>query len=118
MKITYTEKKVMDVIWDKEPVRSREIVEYCNSSFGWKSTTTFTFLKRLSDKGIIVNESSIITSLISKDDIEKEFSQEVVQDVFNQSLPSFLTAFLHGRLLSEKECDELVRLIQSHRENK
>lgn len=116
MKISYTEKKVMDMIWDKEPVKSKDIVDYCSNNFGWKSTTTFTFLKRLINKGIIKNESSVVTSLISKDSIEQETSNEFVQDVFNESLPSFLAAFLHGKRLSNSECKELIKLIEDHKE--
>ena len=118
MKISYTEKRVMDLIWENEPVRSRNIVNRCEESFGWKSTTTFTFLKRLSEKGIIVNDSSIIRSLVSKDEIEQEYSKEIVQNAFNDSLPTFLTAFLHDKKLNDSEYEELINLINSHKKVK
>lgn len=118
MKITYTEKKVMDFIWEKEPVKSKHIVEYCKNHFDWKNTTTFTFLKRLENKGIIVNNSSIVSSLISKNDIEQDVSREFVQDAFNDSLPSFLAAFLNGKRLSDKDYKEIKKLIDEHRKGK
>lgn len=117
MKITYTEKKFMDFIWAHEPVRSKEIVEYCRDCFGWKNTTTYTFLKRLEEKGIIVNDSSTVHSLISQSQIEEDVSREVISDGFRNSLPLFLTAFLNGQKLSKEECDELMALIKSHRED-
>ena len=83
-----------------------------------KNTTTFTFLKRLENKGIVVNNNSIVSSLISKDNIEQEASKEFVQDVFNQSLPSFLAAFLNGKHLSDKEYKEIKKLIDEHRMEK
>ena len=116
MKISYTEKKVMDMIWEKEPVHSRDVVEYCRLRFDWKNTTIYTFLKRLEEKGIIVNDHSLITSLVSREEIEQESSREFVQDVFADSLPSFLVAFLHGKKLTEEECGELISLIESHQE--
>ena len=118
MKISYTEKKVMEMIWENEPVRSRDVVKHCKDTFDWKPTTVFTFLKRLGDKGIINNNDSIITSLVSKEEIEQESSNEFIQSVFSESLPSFLAAFLHGKQLSEEESNELIKLIEAHKEKK
>ena len=83
-----------------------------------KRTSKIKRCRWLENKGIVVNNNSIVSSLISKDNIEQEASKEFVQDVFNQSLPSFLAAFLNGKHLSDKEYKEIKKLIDEHRMEK
>ena len=42
----------MDLLWDREPVSSGELVAVCDQKFGWKKSTTYTFIKRLQEKGV------------------------------------------------------------------
>ena len=51
-----------ELIWEKEPVSSGELVKLCNEKFGWKKSTTYTVLKTLSEKGLFQNENGTVTS--------------------------------------------------------
>ena len=110
------ESRFMDIVWREEPLTSRRLTELCEEEMGWKRTTTYTVLKKLSDRGIVRNEERIVTSLVSRDVILAEESQQVVQRSFQGSLPLFLTAFLGGQKLSEGEAEELKKLIDAHKE--
>ena len=90
----------------------------CDQKFGWKKSTTYTFIKRLQDKGVIANEKSIVRALYKRDECEREESSEVVDQVFKGSLPQFVTAFLQDRKLSEKEIDELKDLLDRQKKKK
>ena len=63
------ESKFADIIWENEPISSTELAKICEKEFNWKKSTTYTVLKRLSNKGIFISNNGIVTSLISK----KEF---------------------------------------------
>ena len=62
------ELKFAELVWDKEPIKSGDLVCFCEESFSWKKSTTYTVLKKLCLKGILENNNSIVTSVISKEE--------------------------------------------------
>jgi len=106
------EYKFTSIIWDNEPINSTELVRLCADKLGWKKSTTYTVLKKLCDRGILQNQNAIVISLIKRVDVQKYESNAVVEKSFDGSLPKFLTAFLGERKISEKEAEELKRIIE------
>lgn len=104
------------IVWEHEPLPSGKLVELCAAELGWKKSTTYTVLKKLVDRGVLRNESTVVTSVIPKEAIQREESQAVVERTFGGSLPSFLAAFMGGRTISDEEAEELKRLIDEHKE--
>lgn len=115
-KLAHSEAKFADIIWQHEPVGSGELVKLCEKEMGWKKSTTYTVLKKLCDKGIFQNENAIVSSLIKKDEFYARQSRRFVEDTFDGSLPKFLTAFIGGKRLSDRQADELKKLIDEYRE--
>lgn len=115
-KLCESDYRFMNVIWSSEPLSSGELVEKCAGALGWKKSTTYTMLKKLSDKGLVKNENSTVTALVSRDSVQKAESERFVEQTFSGSLPGFLVAFLGGKTISEAEAEELKGLIDSHRE--
>lgn len=58
------------VLWKHEPINSMKLAKLCNEQLGWSRTTTYTVIKRLSDRGVVKNESATVTSLLSKDEVQ------------------------------------------------
>ena len=116
LKLCESDHRFMCVIWDNEPLSSGELVTRCAQELGWKKSTTYTVLKKLCEKGFAKNEKTIVTSLIPRDKVQAFESARFVERNFGGSLPGFLTAFLGGRTISEKEAAELKRLIDEHKE--
>lgn len=114
-KIGSAEARFADLIWAHEPVTSGEMARLGADQFNWKKTTSFTVLKRLCDRGIFRNEGGIVTSLISREDFYARHSQQYVEEAFGGSLPAFLTAFGTRKKLSDREIDELERIIEKMR---
>ena len=108
--------RFMCILWENEPVSSHDLVLKCNEQLGWKKSTTYTVLKKMSEKGFAKNEGSVITSLVAKKDVQKYESNRVVNTSFDGSLPSFLASFFGGKKISEDEAQELKRLIDNYRE--
>lgn len=111
-KLFDAEYKFVNIIWDNEPVNSTELVRLCLDQLGWKKSTTYTVLKKLCERGILQNNATIVTSIIKREDVQRYESNTVVERTFGGSLPQFLTAFLGERKLSEKEAEELKRIIE------
>ena len=114
-KIFESEYRFCLLLWEKEPIKSSELVALCKEKLGWKPTTTYTVIKRLSERGVVKNENTVVTSLVSKDEIQAEEVDEFVGKKFGGSLPAFVAAFAKHRALSEKDIDEMQKMIDSYR---
>lgn len=110
------EAKFAELIWQKEPITSPELVKVCEKEFNWKKSTTYTVLKKLCDRGIFQNEKAVVTSLISKEEFYGYRSRKFVEDSFGGSIPKFLTAFMGGKKLTVEQAEEIKELIDSFRE--
>ncbi|MGL5437586.1 MAG: BlaI/MecI/CopY family transcriptional regulator [Lachnospiraceae bacterium] len=51
-------------------------------------------------------------ALIMREDVRRQESRRVVDKNFDGSLPAFVTAFLSDRKLSQKEAEEIRRMIE------
>ena len=114
-KIFESEYRFCLILWEKEPIRSSELVALCRERLGWKPTTTYTVIKRLSERGVLKNENSVVTSLITKEEAQAAEINEMVEKRFEGSLPAFLAAFTKRRRLSKKEIDEVQEMIDRYR---
>ncbi|MBE5829768.1 MAG: BlaI/MecI/CopY family transcriptional regulator [Butyrivibrio sp.] len=103
--------KFAELIWEKEPVGSGELVKLCAERFDWKKSTTYTVLKKLCDKGLFQNVDGVVTSRISKEDFYTKKSEEFVDEAFGGSLPAFLAAFTSHQRLSRKDIEEIRSII-------
>lgn len=113
-----TEMKFAEIIWDNEPITSGDLVKICAHRLNWKSTTVYTVLRRLCDRGLFRNEKSVVTSLVSKEEFNRQRSKNFVGELFNGSLPAFFTAFMGGEKLSPRQAEEIKKIIDEYSEEK
>ena len=110
-KIFESEYRFCQILWDHEPISSRELSELCKEQLGWSKTTTYTVIKRLSDRGVVKSEKTIVTSLVSKEEVQASEIDELVEKKFGGSVPAFIAAFAKSKKLNEKEIEEIRRII-------
>ncbi|MBP3729070.1 MAG: BlaI/MecI/CopY family transcriptional regulator [Lachnospiraceae bacterium] len=115
-KIFESEYRFCLILWEHEPIKSRELAALCQEQLGWKTTTTYTVIKRLSDRGVLKNEKSVVTSLVTREQVQADEIEELVEKKFDSSLPAFVAAFTRSVRLSKSEIDELQSLIDRCRE--
>jgi len=113
LKLFDAEYKFMSIVWAREPVNSTELTRICEKELGWKKPTTYSMIKKLSERGIMQNEKATVTTLIAREDVQKYEADTLVDKVFGGSMPSFVTAFLRGKTLSDKEAQEIKSMIES-----
>jgi len=117
-KVYESEYRFCLILWEHEPVKSTELVKLCEEQLGWKKATTYTVIKRLAERGVLQSENAVVTSLVSKDEIQASEIDELVDRTFEGSLPAFIAAFTKHKRLSEKEIEEIRQMIDSYEEGK
>lgn len=103
------------ILWEHEPISRVELAKLCEELLGWKTTTTYTVVKRLCDRGVLRNDNSIITSLVTKEQAQSAEIDGFVDEKFGGSLPAFLAAFTRKQKLSDRDLDELQKMIDQAR---
>ena len=109
------EARYADMIWEREPVTSAELVKLTAAEVNWKRTTAHNVLRRLIDKGLFQNENGVVTSKISREEFYARQSRQYVEDTFNGSLPAFIAAFTQHAKLTEEEAAEIREMIDRAR---
>lgn len=112
-KLGVVEAKFADIIWENEPLPSRELVALCQQKLNWKKPTTYTVLRKLCERGIFQNADGLVSSVISREDFYAVQTERFVEDTFDGSLPAFLAAFTRRKNLSQEEIADIRKMIDS-----
>jgi predicted transcriptional regulator len=112
LKIFDAEYRFMCIVWEKEPVNSTELVRLCQSELGWKKSTTYSVIKRLSERDMLKNENAVVTALVKRIQVQKYESEQILEKAFDNSLPSFITAFLQDKKLTLEEARQIKKMIE------
>ena len=112
-KIFESEYRFCLLLWENEPVNSTRLVALCKEHLGWSKATTYTVIRRLSERGVIQNENTIVSSLISKEEAQRSRLDAMVEETFEGSMPAFIAAFSRSKKLTKSEVDQLQSLIDS-----
>lgn len=115
LSLSLADHRLLDLVWEAEPIPSPQLCKLAQERLGWKRTTTYTVIKRLSQRGVLKNEDTIVTSLVSKEEVQASQLEELVDKTFDGSLPAFVAAFTRHRNISEQEIDEVQAMIDRYR---
>lgn len=115
-KIFESEYRFCLLLWENEPVNSTRLVALCKEQLGWSKATTYTVIRRLSERGVIRNENTIVSSIVSKEEAQRSRLEEMLEETFEGSMPAFLAAFSRSKKLSKAEVNQLQAMIDSFQE--
>lgn len=110
-KIFESEYRFCLILWENEPINSTKLASLCKEKLGWSKTTTYTVIKRLSERGVVKNENAVVTSLITKQNAQVSELDELMEKKFEGSLPAFISAFARRQKLSDKDIEEIQKII-------
>ena len=79
-----SEKRLMEIIWEEEPLESGKLVKIANEKIDWNKSTTYTILRKLIAKGFVKNEDTIVSALIPKEKVLISESNQIVEDSFSE----------------------------------
>ncbi|HFB64635.1 MAG TPA: BlaI/MecI/CopY family transcriptional regulator [Aeromonadales bacterium] len=116
MKISDSEKKVMDVLWQSPSITAKAIIRQLDPNLGWQDRTVKTLINRLLKKNAIgfkkKGREYLYFSKIDKEDYIKSASDNFLQRVFNGSVSSLVSTFAKKEKLSKADIESLKTLIK------
>ncbi|MHB1151629.1 MAG: BlaI/MecI/CopY family transcriptional regulator [Eubacteriales bacterium] len=113
-KLFDSELKLMEMIWQNEPVSAKQLSVLAEKAVGWNKNTTYTVIKKLIEKNAVMRTEPnfICTSLVKKEDVRKAETNTLISKFFNGSKKVFFSALLEDESLTEEELDELRQIIE------
>lgn len=111
-KIFESEYRFCSILWEHEPINSTALVKLCKERLGWSKTTTYTVIRRLTDRGVVKSENAIVSAVISREQAEIAQIDELLISRFGGSMPAFVAAFSKRQNLSEEKIQEILRIIE------
>ena len=115
-KIFESEYRFCLILWANEPIRSPKLVELCHDQLGWSKATTYTVIRRLAERGVLVNENTVVRSLVSKEHAQQSRLDDLVEETFEGSIPAFIAAFSRSGRMRKEEVEQLRTLISEYEE--
>lgn len=110
-KLFDAEYRFMDIVWDREPLNSTELSRICLERLGWKKSTTYNMIRRLSERGFVKNENATVSAVLKREQAARYEGEAVAEKYYGGSLPAFIAAFLDGKKISDEEAEELKKMI-------
>ena len=110
------QERFADIVWEKEPIGSGELVKICEEQLNWKKPTTYTVLRKLCEKGLLQNKDGVVTSLVTREDFYAAKSEQIIEDSYDGSLPAFIAAFTSRKKLSAKDVQKIQDMIDVFKE--
>ena len=117
-KIHDSEYRLCQILWEKGPCNSTKLVGFCKERIGWSKATTYTVIRRLSERGILKNENTIVSMLYTKEQVQQSEMETLMEKTFEGSLPAFIAAFAKHQRISDKEIDAVQQMIDLYRKGR
>ena len=114
MRLTDSEWKIANCLWDKNPMTISEITKELKSSTGWTKYTVITLLKRMTEKGAVTyvqdGRTKIFSPAIDKSEAENEEVSSLLDRVYNGNAGLLISNLVSSERLSEEQIEELRKL--------
>ena len=113
MKLFDSELKVMYVLWREGDLPAKAIAKTLTEEIGWNVNTTYTLIKRCIAKEAIERSEPgfMCHALVSKEQVQQEETQELIDKVFDGSADKLFASLLGGRRISREQLERLRSMI-------
>jgi len=114
MQLSKTEEQIMELIWKKEKVFLKDLID-CFPDPKPAATTIATLLKRMQDKGfvgyILFGNSREYYPLVEKSDYFSKHVNGIIKNYFGDSALQFASFFTKTSNLTTSELEDLKKII-------
>ena len=115
-RISDAEWQVMRVLWCKSPATVKEVIGILSNKTTWKAETIRTLINRLAKKGAIGFEKKgrrhYFFPLVSQEECVRAEADTFLSRAGAAMLKPILTAFIEKEELSDKDIEEIQRIIE------
>lgn len=112
-----SEYRFLLILWEMEPISSPELVKVCEEKLGWKKSTTYTVIKKLTEKKIVESKNTIVSAIVGREQIIRQESDLFLEKTFGGDIPQLFATFLRDRKISREEADRLKKMIEEASEH-
>jgi BlaI family penicillinase repressor len=121
MKLTTAEEQLMELIWDRDELYMKDIIEsYPDPKPA--TTTLATLLKRMQNKGFVgyklMGNSRLYYPLVKKSDYFSKHVKNLIKDFFGSSAMQFASFFTTETNLTDAELEDLKKIIDNQLKKK
>ncbi len=117
--LTEGEWAIIQAVWDNEPCAAPTVQEELEAKKSWTYSTVKTMMDRMVTKGLLKTERIrnliFYRSAITKIQAQKGEIMRTVKRAFNGALTPMMQFLLDNHKLSQKQLNELERLIKKKR---
>lgn len=116
--ISQSESLIMNFLWEEGAKSFVEIMAFLNGEKGkgWKKQTINTFIRRLCDKGLVTADETgrnrVYHAAITETEFEKGKAKRLLDEFYNGSVYSFLSALTGGQGVDKRFAEELRSMIE------
>jgi len=117
--LTEGEWAIIQAVWDNEPCAAPAVQEELETQKSWTYSTVKTMMDRMVTKGLLktkrIRNLILYRSAITKIQAQKGEIMRTVKRAFNGALTPMMQFLLDNHKLSQKQLNELERLIKKKR---
>lgn len=108
---------VMELLWANKILAAKDITKILKEHIGWEKNTTYTVIKRLIEKGVIVREEPgfLCQAAISKKVIQTTQTNALIKNLYCNSLRNFIEEYLRYQPLSKDMITDLEKIIKEQK---
>jgi len=118
-RIADSEWRVMQVLWQRGPQTANDVVSALSGEVNWKPRTVKTLISRLVKKGAVkVTEEGYryrYSAAVAESECVHSETKSFVRRVYQGAAKPALAAFLENADLSEREIDDLQKILDRKR---
>ena len=107
-----SEYRFLSILWEMEPISSPKLVKICQEKLGWKKSTTYTVIKKLTEKKLVESRNTIVTALVAREQIIRQESNMFLEKTFGGNIPELFATFLKDRKITREEAEKLKKMIE------
>ena len=114
--ISPSELKILEVLWEKSPLSSSQIVDKLEKTESWHSRTIKTLITRLVKKKFVgyeqENNRYFYFALLAKNDYQQRTSLHFIHRIFGGKISPLVAHFAQQKKLSKEDINEIKAILK------
>ena len=108
------ELKIMNIVWEKAPIRASEIANILSAQTGWSKNTIYTLTTRIIEKGFIrrTDPGFICEPAVSREEIQRRENRSLLDALYNGSAKLLFARVLGDEMLPKEDISELREMLE------
>lgn len=119
-KVTDGELAVLDILWEKGDMNASDMVKELKEKKDWNRNTTYTFINRLVNKGIVERSEPnfLCRALYDRQEVGLSETKGFVEKMFQGSFDGLVSAFISSDEISTEDIRKIEEIIRRKKEGK